>query len=301
MTLTYTGIIIFYLSYLVFPFLIYIICQYQNFNKPLAIILALLSFLFIYARFIEPNIIKIKRHKIKLGKKGIRPLKIAVFSDLHIGLFTKGYFLKRVVNKLNKIDIDFIVIPGDLTWYLSEDKIRSKLAWLKKIQPATFAVLGNHDCGGHSQRDVSKELKRVLTSHNLKILDNEIRTIKIKGQIIKIIGLSDLETRQPNYNLINNLSENNINIVLTHNPDAAYEFPSYNMDLVICGHTHGGQIRIYPFYKYAYKYIAKMKYDFDKGLRNFKGTKVFITSGIGMTGLPFRFLIPPTIDILKIE
>ncbi len=301
MILTYIGVLTYYLSYLVFLFLAYIIWQYQNFNKSLAIILIITSFLFIYARFIEPNFIKIKERKIKLNKENFKPFKIAVFSDLHIGLFTKRCLLKKVIKKINKLKPNFVVIPGDLTWYLPEEKIEKNFKILKNISCPIFITLGNHDCGNPLEKDVSKKLIEVLLKYGVKVIDNKIEEIEINEQKIKIIGLSDLETRKPNYSLIKNFSRNNINIVVSHNPEIAYEFPSYNMDLVICGHTHGGQVRIYPFYKYAYKYITRMKYDFDKGLREFKGTRIFITTGLGMAGLPFRFLMPPVIDILEFK
>ena len=117
MILTYIGVLTYYLSYLVFLFLAYIIWQYQSFNKSLAIILILASLLFIYARFIEPNFIKIKKHKIKLNKKNLKSFKIAVISDLHVGLFTKKCLLKKAIKKINKLEPNFVVIPGDLTWY----------------------------------------------------------------------------------------------------------------------------------------------------------------------------------------
>ena len=301
MILKSVGLAAFYFSYLVIFFLVYLIWQFDNLNKPAAIFLILACFLFLYARFIEPNIIKIRRHKIKLGKKNSAPFKIVVISDFHIGLFTKSFFLKGVVKRIKKLEFDLILIPGDFVWCLPKIKIRKKLAALRELSAPTFAVLGNHDCGAKGEKDVSGELERILTDYGLNIIDNKIEEIKIKGQGIKIIGLSDIETRHPDYNLIKNLSGANINIILAHNPDTAYEFPSYDMDLVVCGHTHGGQVRIYPFYKYAYKYISQMKHDFDKGLKNFRGTKVFINTGVGLGGLPFRFLMPPVIDVLEIE
>ena len=301
MILTTIGVAVFYLSYLVVFFLIYLIWQFDKLPRPVAVFLILASLLFLYARFLEPNIIKIKRQRIKLDKKGIKPFKIAVLADLHIGLFTKSWFLKRVIKKVNKLKPDFILILGDFVWHLPENKIKDKFSCLKDLPVPALAILGNHDCGARGEKDVSGELERVLTDYGLKIIDNKIEEIKMKGQGIRIIGLSDIETRQPDYNLIKNISENGINIVLTHNPDAVYEFPSYDVDLVVCGHTHGGQVRIYPFYKYAYRYIARLKYDFDKGRRDFKGTKVFITTGVGLGGLPFRFLMPPVIDVLEIE
>ena len=301
MILTTIGVAVFYLSYLVVFFLIYLIWQFDKLPRPVAVFLILASLLFLYARFLEPNIIKIKRQRIKLDKKGIKPFKIAVLADLHIGLFTKSWFLKRVIKKVNKLKPDLILIPGDFIHHLPENKIKDKFSCLKSLPAPALAILGNHDCGARGEKDVSGELERVLTDYGLKIIDNKIEEIKMKGQGIRIIGLSDIETRQPDYNLIKNISENGINIVLTHNPDAVYEFPSYDVDLVVCGHTHGGQVRIYPFYKYAYRYIARLKYDFDKGRRDFKGTKVFITTGVGLGGLPFRFLMPPVIDVLEIE
>jgi len=298
MFLTSTGIIIFFLSYLVFPFFIY--SAYRANNSLTWMILTVFSIIFIYARFVEPNIIRIKRREIKLNKK-IIPFEIAIFSDIHLGIFTKKSFLERVIKKINKIQPDIILIPGDFVWYLPEKKIREKMSALKELSAPAYAVLGNHDCGDIKEKDVSEELEKVLIACGLEVIDNKIKEIKIKEQGIKIIGLSDIETRQPDYGLVKNLTDDDVNMVLAHNPDTVYEFPSYDMDLVVCGHTHGGQVRIYPFYKYAYKYIARMKYNFDKGLKNFRGTKVFITTGVGLGGLPFRFLMPPVIDILEIE
>ena len=301
MILTTIGVAVFYFSYLVVFFLIYLIWRFNELPRLAAVFLILACFLFLYARFIEPNIIKTKRYKIKLNRKISAPLRVAVWADPHLGLFTGSSFLKRVIKKVNKLKPDFILILGDFVWHLPENKIKDKFSCLKDLPVPALAILGNHDCGARGEKDVSGELERVLTDYGLKIIDNKIEEIKMKGQGIRIIGLSDIETRQPDYNLIKNISENGINIVLTHNPDAVYEFPSYDVDLVVCGHTHGGQVRIYPFYKYAYRYIARLKYDFDKGRRDFKGTKVFITTGVGLGGLPFRFSMPPVIDVLEIE
>jgi len=329
MILTTIGVAVFYFSYLVFFLLAYSIWPGSGLNQLTRILFFSACLLFLYARFIEPNIIKTKRYKIKLNRKISAPLRVAVWADPHLGLFTGSSFLKRVIKKVNKLKPDFILILGDFVWHLPENKIKDKFSCLKDLPVPALAILGNHDCGARREKDVSEELKKVLINYGLKVIDNKIGEIKIsppraaarvtakagqagsrfhkfnivagKGQGIRIIGLSDIETRQPDYNLIKNISENGINIVLTHNPDAVYEFPSYDVDLVVCGHTHGGQVRIYPFYKYAYRYIARLKYDFDKGRRDFKGTKVFITTGVGLGGLPFRFLMPPVIDVLEIE
>jgi len=90
-------------------------------------------------------------------------------------------------------------------------------------------------------------------------------------------------------------------VLLTHNPDTAFEVPaSINYDLMLAGHTHGGQIRIPGLYKK----VIPTEYPFDKGLYRLaidgQTRLVFVSPGTGMVGLPFRFNIPPQIDILTV-
>ena len=96
--------------------------------------------------------------------------------------------------------------------------------------------------------------------------------------------------------MLNKINKEKLSIVLTHNPDSIYEFPKTDVDLVIAGHTHGGQIRL-PF---IYKYAIPCKYDFDKGFYYLRNMNIFVSPGLGMVGLPFRFLMPPEIDVLNV-
>lgn len=297
--------IIFYGSYLVFPFLA--ATGYFLFKKKSIkwkIILALLLFigiLFVFARFIEPQKLDIKNQKIEAG---LPDIEIAVFSDLHYGIYKNTVNINKIVEKVNGENPDIVLIPGDFAYYLDNEHISIVLSGIEKLKAPSFAVIGNHDIGfardGKDEKDISKNLIEFLESAGINVLNNNIEEIEIRGNKIKIIGLDDFWSGKADYSLIGQVKMEDNVIVLAHNPDAVYEFPMEyraNADLVISGHTHGGQMRI-PF---LYKFAIPSEYDFDSGLYNIEGVKVFVTSGIGMTGLPLRFLIPPRIDIIEIE
>lgn len=289
--------ILFYGSYLVFFFVILFFWQLRKKRyKTIAIFFLIISFVFIYARFIEPNIIITKNYNIDfIGNNKNNNLKIAVIADPHIGVYKNKKFLKRVVDKTNAINPDLILMPGDFVYHIDKNEIDSIFSVFQYLQAPTYAITGNHDIGKPGI-DISEKIKNALKKYGVKIIDNEIKNLEINKNQIELIGLSDLWGGQTDFNLLNKINDKKLSIVLTHNPDSVYQFPNNNADLVIAGHTHGGQIRI-PF---IYKYAIPCDYDFDKGFYNIKGIKIFVSSGLGMVGLPLRFLIPPEISILNL-
>lgn len=235
-----------------------------------------------------------ERSKENLNAK----IKVAVFSDLHYGAYKNTVSLNRIVKKINKEKPDIVLIPGDFVYFIDKKKIESELAELKNIQAPVYAVIGNHDDGNFDEEDVSEEVKIALEKAGVNVIDNKIERIKVGSKEITLLGLEDYWNFVADYSLLENLEEKENTIVLTHNPDSVYKFPKEtNVDLAICGHTHGGQIR-FPFF---YKYAIPTKYDFDRGLHDVNEIKVYVSSGIGMVGLPMRFLVPPRIDILEIN
>ena len=97
--------------------------------------------------------------------------------------------------------------------------------------------------------------------------------------------------------LLDQFKEKDKIVILTHNPDTVYSIKRNNF-ILLSGHTHGGQIRI----PYIYKKLIPVSGEiiWDQGLYKYKNGQVFVSSGIGEIGLPMRFLIPPTIDIINL-
>lgn len=291
---------ILYASYLSIPFLFFLVFLMIKRTKKITkskieliafIILMLLTLSFIYARFIEPNIILTRTTQIETGFQA----KIVVIADMHIGVYKDIAFLQRVANKINEIsDVDAVLIAGDLTYYSPEDTegLTEMFSPLKDIKVPTYAVLGNHD-EEMPGPPIQKELILALKGNNISYLENT----SAKTAKFTVLGLGDKDANKDDISKINDFSDKDNLIVLTHNPDTTLRYTNSIPDLTISGHTHGGQNRI-PF---LYKKLIPCNGDFDEGLYNTKTGKLFITGGLGEVGLPMRLGIPPTIEILELN
>lgn len=282
-SIIYIKFFIYYGSWLVFPFVYWFI-------KKRWIFFILLSFLFIYARFIEPNLLFIHHYKIHTGFHA----KYALIADLHLGIYNDETILERTVEKINNQNVDAVLIAGDFTYEAQFYDMNVLFSALSKLRVPVYAVLGNHDCQQPGP-DIRDELEKVLTKYGVKVITNK----SIILNEINIVGLGSLWAEDNDMQLLDKYKKEDKVVVLTHNPDTTLDYSKKHFpDLTLVGHTHGGQIRI----PYLYKKIIPVrgKVLWDQGLYNLTNNKVFVTSGIGEIGLPMRFLIPPTIDILEL-
>lgn len=293
--------LIFYFSYLSFPFLLFLIYILVKKRKSLkskfklltTIFLILITLSFIYARFIERNLITTKTTDIEVGFNA----KIVVISDIHLGVYKDDKFLEKVVEKINEIEnVDAVLIPGDFTYYPPENlqNLEELFYPLKDLKVPTYGILGNHD-DERPGPPIQEELKKALENNNVIFLENTSDILKNKN--IKILGLGDNFAEKDDVTQINNFSKSDNLIVMTHNPDTTLNYTNSIPDLTITGHTHGGQIRLPYFYKKAIPCDG----DFDRNLTETNHGKLFISTGIGEVGLPMRLGVPPVIDVLELK
>jgi len=293
-------IFIFYASFLVFPFLIFLfykIKNWKNFNKRQKIFfvfLMILSIFFIDNRFIEPNIITVNETKINIWLE--KEIKIVLIADIHLWIYKKWDFLEKIVNKINNIsDLDYVFIAWDLTYlkqnYKKED-LKEYFSVIKKIKVPVYWVLWNHDVW-YPWPKVREELVDILNKNWANFLNNNF--VKLKW--FTLVWLGSNWWWEDDVSILENFKEKDKIIVLTHNPDTTRKYNNKIADLTLCWHTHWGQIKI-PF---LYKKVIPTYGQFDEWLTQEKNTQLFITSGLWIIGLPFRFLNPPVIDILKIN
>ena len=275
---------IYYGSWLVFPFLLWSLI-YRRY------IFLTLSLLFIYARFIEPNLLLVHHHKIAVGFSA----KYALISDIHLGIYKNESILERVVQKVNEQDIDALLIAGDFTYEPNPKALKKLFASLSQVKVPIYAVLGNHDCQRPGP-DIRDALEEVLSDLGVEIISN--RAVELNG--VTILGLGSRWARDDRVELLDNYSKDDKLVVLTHNPDTALKFrANHYPDLTLAGHTHGGQVRIPYLYLKVIPVVGDVAWD--KDLTVYRDTQVFISSGIGSIGLPLRFLIPPVIDVLELH
>ena len=283
---------IYYLSHLAWPLLALLFFRLRrDRNRPwharlAGILEAVLLLVFIEARFVEPSLIFNQKMRIEAPFSA----RVAVISDLHLGLYKGPFFLERVVQRLNALDVDAVLVAGD--WLYEPDRpVEELLAPLKKLNHPLYSVLGNHD-EGHPGPPVTAALRQALSSLGIHLVEGK----KVDLGPFLLAGLGDRFAGKDSGDFISAPPQNKPLVILAHNPDSAMALKSGQADLVVAGHTHGGQIRL-PF---LYRKAIPCLHPFDRGMHPWTPVPVFVSSGLGEIGLPLRFLNPPVIDILEI-
>jgi predicted MPP superfamily phosphohydrolase len=256
-------------------------------QKVCRVVVVLLALWFAEMRFIEPALI-VERHTVlNIGFQA----RVALISDYHMGLFNSPRFLERVVDRLNAMPLDAVLIAGD---HLSKPDrpLAELLAPLARLRHAAFSVPGNHDESfpGPPVRD---ELRRALLAAGVTPI--EYRHVVLER--FTLVGLGDRFAHRDGIAPVLAAPGDKPRVVLMHNPDSAMSLPPGSAVLALAGHTHGGQVRIPLLYRHAIPCV----HPFDRGLHSFAPVPVFVTSGLGETGVPMRFLNPPVIDVLEIR
>lgn len=272
----------------------------------ISIIASLTAFAVVfYGSFIEPRKIVTNEFTVQLKKNSSLTLRAAVVADMHVGPYKKDDFLTRAVEKINEQKPDIIFLVGDFVYDNAEQK--KYLFPLKNLQApyGVFAVLGNHDyiegkpdAVRASSPARAESIKKTLEDMRIKVLVNESIDINMKGEKIHLYGIDELWTG--NAKIAQSPSNNNLSIMLAHNPDAVVESEKAGYNLVISGHTHGGQIRL-PFIGALSRIPTKLGRKFDRWLFDYGKAKLFITSGLGEVGPRARLFDPPEVDLLKIN
>lgn len=219
------------------------------------------------------------------------PMSFAIVSDLHIGKFLGKDYLEKIVKKVNDLEVDAVFLVGDLS-DLTGEEISHNLAPLNDLKSkfGSFLVLGNHEYY-HDLKGVVKEMSKL----NLKILHNE--NLQVGG--INLAGVYDLAGFKfgefvPDFDkALSNLDENLPTILLSHQPKST-KYIKKEIDLVISGHTHAGQI--FPF-----GLLAQLEQKYLYGLYDIsQKMKILVTSGAGFWGPPIRILTKSEIVFLQI-
>lgn len=252
-----------------------------------------------YARYIEPDLLRIKSLKIDTAKD-IRPCKVVFFTDTHFGKYYDVSHVETIVKKINQTNADVVVFGGDLLDNFARDREDIDLEYLKnqlgkiEAKAGKYAVWGNHDYGGGAVR-IYEEL---LTSCGFQVLDDESLVLEDYG--IKLIGYDDYLMGWTDPSLYTIKSEL-FNIIVAHEPIISQFIENKSDNFLLSGHTHGGQVNI-PFL--TAKLLPKGSGQFVKGFYTKEeiGTAVslnmYTSSGVGMTRYPFRFLnVPEIVEI----
>jgi predicted MPP superfamily phosphohydrolase len=291
---------LFYGSYLVLRYLAWAAWRWRRTRRHGRFAVRLFpGLLVIWMRFVEPHELAGRETAIPLGT-GAR---IALISDLHLGVYKDAAFVTRLARRLNARPADCVLIAGDFL-YAPNAPLDQLFAGLKQIHAPVYAVLGNHDShelgwprGGEVDRE---DLIAALARAGVRVIENQIADCGA----VRIAGVGDHWSGREDFRRAAAYRGQPPLLLLTHNPDSAYDAPRGVARLLLAGHTHGGQIRL-PL---LYRYVIPVKGPFDRGLVPVVDWSddpagrpaVFVTSGVGEVGLPLRLFNPPVIDWLAL-
>lgn len=268
----------------------------------LKLISIILLLLLVYSAIVEPNLLVIKKFSLdyngkiiedKIEDGGNKVLKVVHISDTQIGYFYSAKRLKNLAKKINNLKPDIVVFTGDLIDYANKNPNAEKITEnLSKISAkiGKFAVFGNHDY----MYDLPKYYTKIMKESGFELLVNDNKRIDLGNEkYINIIGLDEKLKGKPAVEKFDEeMKSSDFNLVLMHNPDVIEEFKNSKIDLMLSGHSHGGQVSI-PIKGAVLTPPYGRKYT--KGLYKVNGNNLFVTSGLGSTKLPFRFLNIPEI------
>ncbi len=257
-------------------------------------VLSLGWFVIFYGSFIEPRFLAVVDQEISIGTSG-RQLHAVLISDIHVGPYKKAGWVQHLVENTNKQDPDYVFLDGDfIATHVKELDYLAPLAELE-ANKGVFAVLGNHDFSYGASEHVTKRLQEL----GIHVLHNDSVLLEEEGIILA--GMSDY---WHDGNLEETLrfvpEQERPVLLLAHNPDIVADPTIGRVDLVLSGHTHGGQIRL-PWIGPLMPVPTKIDKRYTKGLYSIGDTQLFVTSGVAETGPRARLLTPPELVNLTIR
>lgn len=265
---------------------------------------ASLGGLALYAGEISRHEMSVEEHTIHLTRlpDAFRGMRIVQISDFHLDEFTEAFFLREMVRQVNGLRPDLVVLTGDFISYgplpysYARRRAPECASILSEIEcPLRYAVEGNHDCI-IGARYVTEPLKE----HGIPTLTNRAVALERDGQRLWLAGLGSAccDNAHPETAIPRTASSGNeAVIVLAHEPDILPQIARYNADLMLSGHTHGGQVR-FPFLPPLK--LPELGQIYVEGLFRHGPTQLYVNRGIGAVGLPFRFNCPPEITVLML-
>lgn len=208
-------------------------------------------------------------------------LSIFFISDIH-----RREISHKIIEEV-KGKADIVIIGGDLLERgVPFSRIKRNLKKLQTVAP-TYFVWGNNDYEVNPY-----SLSELMRECGVVELKNKIAKLIVNETTIEIIGIDDLSYERPNLeDILSDVQEQNFRILVSHNPDIVNDIRTENqISLVLSGHTHGGQIRIFGFGPYELG-----------GIRSINETIQLVSNGYGTTTIPLRLGAKAETHLINIQ
>jgi predicted MPP superfamily phosphohydrolase len=214
--------------------------------------------------------------------------RIAFLTDTHVARFVRRTFYDTIVDLTHRFDPDLILLGGDfVTWHRHIPLMAETLIAPLRARDGVFAVLGNHDywAGG-------EEVRKAMEERGVQFIINRSVTLRRGEAALPLVGIDEVYRGEPDLDAAFHGLRWGPTLGLTHHPDLIGQLAARRLDLLVCGHTHGGQIR-FPFFgavvvpsRYEARYAA--------GFHREGNVLMYVSRGIGAIP-PVRILCKPEV------
>ena len=244
----------------------------------------------------EPFMIAVERQEIYLRKlpKALDGFRIVHLSDLHYGPMVDARHLQRAIEIANELRPDMIALTGD---YISQERSYAapcaEIVGRLKATSGVYAVLGNHDHWTDAKliADLFRaEGVRMLINEGVRI-DAQNEAFWLAGVDDTMVGLEDLSLAQAG------ARDDEFKLLLAHNPTILRRAARAGVDLVLSGHTHGGQVTL----RSERNHSGRPRRRILRGLGRRANTQIYVTRGLGTVVLPVRYGCPPEVSLLELR
>jgi predicted MPP superfamily phosphohydrolase len=244
----------------------------------------------------EPFMIAVERQEIYLRKlpPALDGFRIVHLSDLHYGPLVDPRHLQRAIEIANELRPDMIALTGD---YISQERSYAapcaEIVGRLKAAHGVYAVLGNHD-----HWTDAKLIADLFQAEGIHMLINEGVRIDARGEAFWLAGVDDTMVGLEDLSLsLAGARDDEFQLLLAHNPTILRRAARAQVDLVLSGHTHGGQVTLRPEKNRSGKPRRRML----RGLGRRANTQIYVTRGLGTVVLPIRYGCPPEVTLLELR
>ncbi len=229
--------------------------------------------------------------------------RIVLVADIHRGPFFSQGRVRSLVEQVNTLEPDMIVLGGDYV-YISTDYAASCFDELERLQAplGCYAVLGNHDYGSYDDGGTGPApVIQAIDDAGVTLLRDEAVWVEKEGERIRVGGVDDYSVDDPLLDpVVDGTSKSDLVLLVSHNPDFAEGLPLGAVDLVLSGHTHGGQVTVFGLWAPFVPSDFGGKYR--TGMVTTEATTVIISNGVGTSTIPpIRLFARPQIVVVTLR
>ena len=248
------------------------------------------------AALTEPYMLSIEHERIQLSRlpKAFDGFRVVQLSDIHYGPFSDTEQIERAVETANRLQPDIIALTGD---YISKERHYAapcaEMMGRLRAKYGVYAVLGNHDHWVDAPL-----ITDLFRAEGIKVLINEGMRFEKNGEAFWLAGVDDTMVGLEDISLaLAGSRDDEMKLLLAHNPILLRRAARASVDLVLSGHTHGGQVAI----RGERNTLRGARKRLLKGLGRLGSTQIYVNRGLGTVVLPIRYGCPPEISLLELR